>query len=59
MRDRLDPVDEALRLYELMTSAERVAFLAAVTTDPRLTPEEPRDVRRAPTADTRRGNEHE
>ena len=32
MADRLDPLEEALRLWALLTAAERVRFLAHVTT---------------------------
>lgn len=36
MPDRLDPVDEAQRLYALMTASERVRFLAWLTSPPTL-----------------------
>jgi len=38
---RLDPLDEILRLYQILTAAERVAFLAAIATDPRGRPPSP------------------
>jgi hypothetical protein len=37
--DRLDPLDECLRCYQLLTAAERVAFLAAIAAPAR--PREP------------------
>ena len=35
MGSRLDPLDEALRLWDLLTASERVRFLAHVTSSPR------------------------
>lgn len=53
MGDRLDPLDEALRLWALLTASERAAFLAAVT-DPYTPGGCAREVReQQPTATTR------
>lgn len=53
MRDRLDPLDEILRLWALLTRVERVAFLSAIAAPARPRPAAP-DLRDDPEADPRR-----